>query len=381
MRILLGYSYYRYPVDVRTRVEAWALRLRNAGVDVHPFCLTLNPPDSRLTWPELERAWKWGTPTLLAMYEDLARTAENYDVFVNWNGINLHPEFVRQLPTFNVYACADDPESSEDLSKPVAAAYDLALVNNIAEVETYRSWGVKDARFWPLGFFDGDYDPSLTKEDILEGNRDIDIALICERQSGWRRERLDRFETAFPDATYRGAGWPAGFLPESQRVALLQRTKIGPNFHNSTGPINLRTYMLPANGVMQICDNKSHLGGIFEIGREVLGFEDVRECIELCEYYLHHDRERREIAANGWERATRDYNEVAVFRQLIEAVRSAAPKPKSETAPIRIIEEQHKTIGRFVETGMRIEMNSRRIFKGITRRINSHAERIKKAAS
>jgi hypothetical protein len=109
-------------------------------------------------------------------------------------------------------------------------------------------------------------------------------------------------------------------LPESERVPLLQKTKIGVNIHNSTGPINFRAFYLPANGVLQICDNKSHLGKMFELGKEVAGYDDIDEAIELCRYYLAHDAERREIAAAGFERAVRDYNEVASFRSVVTAV-------------------------------------------------------------
>jgi hypothetical protein len=148
------------------------------------------------------------------------------------------------------------------------------------------------------------------------GKRDSDVTLVCERLSHWRSERLEKFSSAFPKGEYYGAGWPNGFLPEEQCVLLYQRTKIGVNFHNSTGPINFRTYALPANGVMQLCDNKSHLGQIFELNREVVGFDTVEEAIERCHYFLEHDDERRQIAVAGWERALKDYNEVAVFRLM-----------------------------------------------------------------
>lgn len=321
MRILLGFNYYNYPGwDVKAWVDAWLGRLRAAGFHVDSYPLNLNPPGDCLYWPELDLRWRRGDKKLLNMYEKLARTLENYDVFVNWNGINIHPDFVPHLPTFNVYSCFDDPELSELLSKPVAAAYDLAMVGNIAELDTYRSWGVKEVRHWPLGFFASDYDPSLTREKILNEERDIDITLLCTYH-GLRADRINKFAAAFPHGCYYGKGWPNGFLPEGQRVSLYQRTKIGPNFHLSTGPINFRTFILPANGVMQICDNKSHLGKLFELGKEVIGFDTVEEAIELCRYYLNHDAERREIAAAGWERAIRDYNEVATFQILERAVK------------------------------------------------------------
>lgn len=335
MRILLGYSYYEHAFCIRTWTEGWLARLRAAGFSVDGFPLTLRPPGPNLLWPELDARWRRGDRELLTMYERLARRLEDYDVFVNFNGINVHPEFVRQLPTFNVYGCFDDPESSEDLSRPVAAAYDLSMVGNAAEVETYRSWGVREARFWPLGFREDDYDPALTREQILSGERPVEVALTCERITHWRRERVDRFAAAFPSGAYYGKGWPAGFLPEAERVPLYQRTRIGINIHNSTGPINFRTYILPANGVMQVCDNRAHLGMIYEPGREAAGFDTIDEAIELCRHYLAHEDERRAIAAAGWERATRDYNERAVFGRMVGHVEELRGRAAADARPGR----------------------------------------------
>ncbi|HXI22976.1 MAG TPA: glycosyltransferase [Pyrinomonadaceae bacterium] len=330
MRILLGHVDYEHPTSIRAWYESWLARLRASGIAVDAFCLTIDQKKPLFGWPELDQLWQTGDRQLLGMYEQLARRLESYDVFVNYNGINVHPEFVSQLDTFNVYGCFDDPEASENLSRPVAAAYDLAMVGNIAELDTYRSWGVRNVRHWPLGFRVDDYDPRLTRERILNGERDVDLALTCERETAYRRERLDKFAAAFPRGAYFGKGWPNGFLPEDERVPLYQRTRLGINIHNSTGPINFRTFILPANGVMQICDNKSHLGKIYELGKEAAGFETIEEAIELGHYYLDHDDERRRIAAAGWERAVRDYNEVAVFQRMMAGV-AELRKPVNES--------------------------------------------------
>lgn len=334
-------------MDIKAWVDAWLGRLRDSGIQVHSFPLTLNPPGLNLYWPELDRLWRRRDRNLLRMYESLAKTLEDYDVFVNWNGINIHPEFVQQLPTFNVYGCFDDPEASEILSKPVAWAYDLAMVGNIAELDSYRSWGVKEVRHWPLGFFATDYDPTLTSAKILTGERDIDIALLCERETNYRVERLSRFASAFPDAAYYGKGWPNGFLPEQQKVSLYQRAKIGPNFHNSTGPINFRTFILPANGVMQICDNRSHLGKLFELDKEAVGFDTVEEAIDECRYYLEHDDERRRIAAEGWQRAVRDYNELATFRLVESYVTDLLPDRRGQKGATDVLNLKRSERSRF----------------------------------
>lgn len=327
MRVLVGYSYFpKFSVDIKQRNEDWLGRLRKKGFEVEGFCLTLNPPGPRLSWKELDYLWKTKNSTILLMYENLLRKLESFDVFLNYNGINIHPEFVKQIPQVTAYACFDDPESSEDLSKPVAAAYDLSLVGNIAAVEMYKSWGVKNAFFWPIGFRDYDFDPSLTYEAILNSKRQHDVTLLCERTSPWRAERLDKFVNAFPKGVYYGPGWANGFLPEEKRIPLLQQTKIGINIHNSTGPINFRTYYLPANGVMQICDNKSYLGKIFKLGEEVVGYDTIEEAIELTKFYIANDEERKRIAANGWKRVIKDYNEAAVFELMLKYVNEVERK-------------------------------------------------------
>lgn len=332
-KILIGYPYYRSSAyaDVEQMALTYQQRLRDAGFEVDGFCLTLDPPGPRLSWPELDRRWKRGDATLLRMYERLQRRLEGYDALINEAGINLHPEFVATLPVLTVYQCNDDPESSEDLSKPVAAAYDLCLVGNIAELDTYRSWGVKRAEWRPMGVQPGVYDPALTKDQILTGERDLDLFMMLDRLAPWRRDRVEKLAAAFPDAHFYGEGWPRGFMPAAKQIEFLKRAKIGPNIHNSTGPINYRTFYLPANGVLQICDNKANLGKIYELDREAIGFDTIEECIDRCRYYLAHDQERREIAARGFERAIRDYTEVPIFRRVVALVDEllATRRPRS----------------------------------------------------
>lgn len=339
LKIVLGYPDFPSNVygDVGGKTREYIQRLNKAGFDVEGVCLTLNPPAHRLSWFDLDRMWKTGDKLLLDLYEKLERVLDGKDVFINQVGINLHPDFVRELSVFTVYQCFDDPESSKDLSQPVATAYDLCLVGNIAEVDRYRSWGVKNVKWQPLGIMDEFYDKKLTFNQVLNQERDVDIFMIADRLSPWRKRRLDVLADAFPNAHFYGQGWERGFLPVNQEISYLQRTKICPNLHNSTGPINHRTFYLPANGVMQICDNKSHLGRIFELDKEVVGFDTLKECLDLCNYYLNHDEERRVIAANGWKRAVNDYNEVAVFSRAIDMVRQSINVEKMKLSKVETI--------------------------------------------
>lgn len=322
MKILLGYYVYPYHFDVQKWYEDWLSELRKRGVLIDGICLSIDPPSERLSWNEIDKKWKQGDKKLFNLYNDIEEKTKDYDIFVNYNGINLHPEFVGRLSTFNVYSCFDDPESSNFLSKPVARYYDLSKVGNIACLDMYKEWGCRHVEYWPISFRFDSYDHSLTEEKILNGSRTQNISLLCERQSRWRRERLDKFYNAFPNEAYYGPGWPNGFLDEKYKISLYQNTKIGINIHNSIGPVNFRTFEIPANGAMLLCDNKSNLGKLYELGKEAVGFDTMEEAIDLSNYYLAHEEERVQVALNGWKKAMKEYNSVKIFEDLIKEVKS-----------------------------------------------------------
>lgn len=312
-------------------VNAWIQRLRLAGFDVDPFHLLFN--DNTLSpivyFNELNLLWKRKDHQLLSMYQKLYSELKNYDVLVCREGGNIHPDFAKDLPCITVYGCFDDPESSKILSRPTAPSFDISMVGNIAEIETYKSWGVKNVHWWPISVRENDYDSSLTKDQLFNIKRDIDVSIMCECESPYRKNRLKKFAETFPNGTYYGRGWPNGYLDEDKRIPLLLRTKIGINMHNSTGPINLRTFYLPANGVMQICDNKTNLGKIYKLGKEAIGYDSIDEAIDLTRYYLENDEERLSIAQAGWYRATNDYNEIKSFERIIDAVNKYTENPSN----------------------------------------------------
>jgi len=318
VRILVGYNCSREGVD-KAYERLWEL-LRLHGHDVRGFCLTINPPGPRMSFNALDHAWRSGDPLLLKHLDKLERALCDRDVLINWHGANLPPEFVQQLPVHTVFVCNDDPESSYDLSRPAAWAYDQAFVGNVAAVDSYRDWGCTRVQFLPMGFTPWSVFPGLSESTLKLDRRDIDVVFFGERVSPWRQDRLDRLRRAFPKGVFRGRGWPEGFVSREEMLATYQRSKIGINIHNSTGPINFRLYQLPANGVMQICDNKANLAAVFEPGKEIVGFDTIGECIDLVRYYLEHDEERAEIALAGFRRAHRDYNICAVWKRLEIAI-------------------------------------------------------------
>lgn len=303
---------------------AWHERLRKRrrerGFDVEHFCVT--PPALKRRWlqfPELDRLWRIGHPALMQMYEQLALLLEDRDVLILYNGANLHPEFVKGLKVIKVYT-SGDPESNDVLARPLAPSFDIHLVNQAPSIKTFRDWGLKHVYFWPLGSLSAEEDVSDLDEDVISdiSRRPLPIACFAE-QSQYRRQKLDMLADAFPNALCAGRGWPRGFVDWPEMWSAYRRAQIGWNVHNSTG-FNFRTYDLAALGVMQICDNKSDLQDIFELGREAVGFDTIDECIDLTRYYLAHPEEQRQIAVAGWKRWKREHTPDRVWDKLVSIV-------------------------------------------------------------
>ncbi|MEY4572920.1 MAG: hypothetical protein RLZ10_2181 [Bacteroidota bacterium] len=316
--LLHGYS-EKYGFEAK-RVKQWLTRLNEYGFSIDDYICPMPVKGMRLPWHKLDYNWKTADKNLMAFYEEFAKKCQQYDVLINFGALNLHPQFLEQLSIIKILLFRDDPESTEYFSKPIALYHDICAIGNIAEIDQYIKWGHKNVFWLPSGFWLDDYDHELTEEKLFSINRDVDVSILCERLTQYRKKNLDKYTAAFPQGKYYGKGWPNGFLPESERVNLLQRTKIGVNIHNSTGPINFRTFYLPANGIMQICDNKSHLAKIFELDKEVVGFDSIEEAIDKTHYYLNNSEKRLEIALAGYRRTVNNYNEIACFKMILAAV-------------------------------------------------------------
>ncbi len=311
--------------------DAWTLawhdklleRRRARGHDVRHFCVTPESLQHKwLPFPELDRRWRRGDRTLMTIYEQLATALDDRDVLVLFAGSNLHPRFVEQLSVLKVYTAGDDPESTDILTRPAAPAFDIHLVNNAACLDLYRGWGLQSVHFWPLGSQTFPEEVAdLTEERILDpARRDIPAALFCERVAIHRQDRLNALVSAFPDATFAGRGWPRGFVSVDAMHDTYRRAQVGFNLHNSAGPVNFRSYELPAFGVMQLCDCSEFLPMLFDVGREVVAYDSIEQCIDRARYYLAHPQEQRAIALAGWQRWKRDYTPDAVWQRLVSIV-------------------------------------------------------------
>jgi|GEM_PF-6105586 len=315
--------FYAFPAmnsEIKNLTEQRIERMRYRGYNIKSFCLPLSAPGPLLIWSELDSLWKSKDRTLLNKYELLLREIEGADILINYGGANLHPEFIKTLPTFNVFTCHDDPEASEHLSHYVAPAYDYCFVGNSGCIDMYTGWGIDHVSYLPLGVYDSDRDLTITEEKILNGERDIPIVFLGSKDKH-RDYILNKLLIYYPDTLVYGYGWPNKYLPLNEQIKLYGQTKLGWNLDQSVGPATSRTFKLPANGVMLIGNNSSHLGMLYKLGVEAVGFDTIKECVDYTSYYLHNEDERRRIACEGWRRTINCYTEDKIWDEMLEKIK------------------------------------------------------------
>lgn len=288
-------------------------------------------------FPYLDKLWRRRDPALMRMYDALGTAIDGCDVFIHYNGALIHPEFLAQFDRLTIYHCADDPDASDVLSRPVAPHYDVCAISNPACIYMYQNWGCKNVFFWPLGSFS--YVDGADKDPVDWSERSVPLVFIGSKRGvtnvryigkylGLYRKTgfMRRIERAFPELVAYGSGWARGRIEDSGIAELYRHARVGFNVHNSLGPINGRLYDLAAFGVCQVCDNKPTLSLVFDEGTEIVGFTTSGECVDLIRHYLTHPEEAARIGAAGRERFLRDYTMASIWTAFIANVNGVSAR-------------------------------------------------------
>ena len=62
---------------------------------------------------------------------------------------------------------------------------------------------------------------------------------------------------------------------------------------------------------------QSELPLFFELDQEVVAYSSMEELVEKTAYYLEHEKERKEIAHNGFEKVAKEYNYPLRLSQML----------------------------------------------------------------
>jgi spore maturation protein CgeB len=154
----------------------------------------------------------------------------------------------------------------------------------------------------------------------------------CRRTSALRRAArffrglLNRDYHAVPDLPSASIG-PA--LSDEDLVAMYSRSKINLGFSsvgnthlngNRLMQVRLRDFEVPMSGGFYMVEHFEELGEFFEIGKEVICYENAADLAAKIKYYLANESEREKIRLAGYARARRDHTWHKRFESVFESI-------------------------------------------------------------
>jgi len=217
-------------------------------------------------------------------------------------------------------------------------SYDLIVSSLPHYVEYFRQQGVA-SEYLPLAFNEsilsrlqdlptkspvvhvGSYGPVHT-----ERNEFLEAVASQVRIDFWGvgTERLSKNSPILQN--YHGEAWGMdrnNILHNSQITLTKHISAVAGRYAN-----NLTLYEATGAGTLLITDYKENLNDLFTVGKEVVAYHNVEECIDLVRYYLAHESECKAIAFEGQKRTLRDHTTNHRMEQLLAIINQYLVKGK-----------------------------------------------------
>lgn len=342
MRILVSYP-MKGLKKAKREVEAGIVNdIKKAAADLNFDVQFLNHIDYCryfYTAQELDEAYRRKDSGLMKLYSFIQSVINEFDAFMILDVNVFHPDFLEKLSVYKAYYSFDDPDASFLRAMPYAYVFDhVFTVTPIYNSETsmpdqFKKWGARHTTFLPLGAISSQF-TTLDESIVFSNQRPVDLVFVGTATTVERNAKLFHVKKHFKNKfkIYGNWHWKTNLKnilinknyswirPHFDLTGLYLQSKIGINIHDSNeyGFGNRRTYELPLNGVMLVSDFKEKaLGDIYDLDKEAIGFEDINEAIDLIEYYLKHDDERKEIALNGFRKAKEQYLFSNIFKNAL----------------------------------------------------------------
>ena len=187
---------------------------------------------------------------------------------------------------------------------PLIPHIDLALTAAPECVEWYEKEGC------PAMFFPEASDPSIF-HPMPELPKIHDVSFVGGRY-GIREELVMALRCAGIAVTAYGQGWEGGRLATEDVPGLFARSKIvlgvGTIGHcRDFYALKLRDFDGPMSGSCYLTHDNPDLYQLYDVGKELVTYGTVEECVDKARYLLARETECGEIARAGRERALLDH--------------------------------------------------------------------------
>lgn len=121
--------------------------------------------------------------------------------------------------------------------------------------------------------------------------------------------------------------WPKhknnkGFIKGQSFLNIINKSKIGIDIQDKNSPLAHRMMEYLSCGTLCITRNREEVSKVFDIGNEIVVYNNYKDLKEKIEYYLENKKERKRIETNAMKRCKKDHNITARVDNIIDFVKT-----------------------------------------------------------
>jgi len=221
-----------------------------------------------------------------------------------------------------IHWAPDDSWKFLQHSRFVAPHVDLCVTTYPELLLSYQQIGTKAiVSGWAI--------PEHWRGDVVPSSEcSYDVSFVGTAQPA-RQVMVRELRNRGVDVTCFGHGWPSGAVSPEQIPEIFRQSRISLNFSNSSGAnqIKARVFEVTGAGGLLLTQTAPGMDRFFNLDHEVVVFNDIDECVNLIQRYLHDPVARDRIAIAGNRRTLAEYTYV----ERLNAVLSDLPLNVSTT--------------------------------------------------
>jgi len=232
-----------------------------------------------------------------------------------------------------VFWTFDDPQLIERHLK-VARWYDYCLTNSLHAVQTYKENGITSVSYLPWGC-----DPHIHKRIILDDLKDATYKSDVCLYGGFHARRVvflrkisdirlgiwGRGWNRLPSDDPLRKLWKGSIIWLTELVKMYSGAKIALNIQRTETTATTTTSRMweaTACGAMLLTEKVSGIDLAFEVGKEVICYENKEDLREKVMFYLSNEEIRKKVASRGQARCRRNHT---VSNRLKKIIRLCKP--------------------------------------------------------
>jgi spore maturation protein CgeB len=147
---------------------------------------------------------------------------------------------------------------------------------------------------------------------------------------GWRPKLFEGLRRRGIHVECFGKGWPNGPISNEDMNCIYARSRInlgcgGIGYSKNLLSLKGRDFEVAMSGALYLTQNNPELSMVFEVGREILTYDDVEDCADVIRAILKDKDRAAEIRAAARARCLKDHTYTARWTGVFRALGALAP--------------------------------------------------------